>query len=537
MCEGKIYYNGSIITMEGEEHGPAPESILVSDGIIKAVGSLLECQKRCAEAEMIDLEGKCLMPSFIDAHGHMVMNGQMALCADLSDCTNFDDIIHILKEYIKKNCITEKNAVIGFGYDHNFLSEHAHPDKHVLDQISTEIPIMIMHISAHLACVNSALLSLVNIDANTPNPPGGIIGRIDGTNEPNGYLEEAAMMAFSSVISMRIEPNISEMLSKMQDIYLENGVTTVQDGASTKSDIDILKMMSETDQLKVDVIAYPIMPQSGIELMCTEGEKYRNYYHRLKIGGYKLVLDGSPQGRSAWMSSPYLGENAEYCGYPWMEDTDIYKYVLQAVRENRQLLAHCNGDAASEQYLNAYEKAVKATGSISDLRPVMIHCQTVRNDQLDRMAKLKMIASIFVGHVWYWGDVHLQNFGEKRGHHISPAKDALERGVCINFHQDAPVTKPKMLHSVWCAVNRLSRKGRIIGEDQKLTVYEALKAVTINAAYEYFEEDSKGSIRIGKRADLVILDKSPLDVDPMEIKDIAVLETIKDGQSIYKKIL
>ena len=165
--------------------------------------------------------------------------------------------------------------------------------------------------------------------------------------------------------------------------------------------------------------------------------------------------------------------------------------------------------------------------------PVMIHCQTVRNDQLDRMARLHMIASMFVGHVWYWGDVHLKNLGETRGNRISPVKDALSRKVIVNFHQDTPVTKPDMLHSVWCAVNRVSRTGKIIGREQKISVYEALKAVTINAAYQYFEEDLKGSIEEGKTADLIILDASPLEIETERIKDIQVLETIKDGNTIF----
>ena len=207
------------------------------------------------------------------------------------------------------------------------------------------------------------------------------------------------------------------------------------------------------------------------------------------------------------------------------------------MNSNLQILAHCNGDAASEQFLNAYEKALAESDNPNkdNLRPVMIHCQTVRNDQLDRMAAVNMIPSIFVGHVFYWGDIHKKNFGRERGNHISPARDALDRGLVINFHQDAPVTKPNMLHSVWCAVNRLSREGDVIGEDQKIGVYDALKAVTINAAYEYFEEDEKGSIKEGKRADLVVLDKNPLDTDILEIKDIKVMETIKDGKCIFSR--
>ena len=163
----------------------------------------------------------------------------------------------------------------------------------------------------------------------------------------------------------------------------------------------------------------------------------------------------------------------------------------------------------------------------------MIHCQTVRNDQLVRMAKINMIASIFVGHVFFWGDIHRKNFGEERGNHISPVKDALDRGVLVNFHQDTPVTKPDMLHSVWCAVNRVSREGNLIGKEQAISVYDALKAVTLNGAYEYFEEADKGSIKEGKAADLIILDRNPLLVDTEEIKNIKVLQTIKNGKVIF----
>ncbi len=540
----QIFYNGRIVTVEGKSEEEmlenAPEAVLVEKGIITAVGSLDDCISASPKAKKINLEGKCLMPSFIDPHGHFVMNGQMALCAYLGDCESYDDIINVLKDYIAKNKITSKNAVMGFGYDHNFLKEfeetgYGQPDKRVLDKVSSEIPIMIMHVSAHLACVNSAMLKLAGVDENTPNPDGGVIGRIPGTNEPSGYLEEGGMKPFSELIGKRMKVDIPAMMAHMQDSYLENGVTTVQDGASGKQDIDTLKMMSKTHMLKIDVVAYPIMPDGGTDIMKNDGDTYKDYKNHFKIGGYKLVLDGSPQGRSAWMSEPYLGGEEDYCAYPWMQDDVVNDFVHQSVSEGRQLLVHCNGDAASEQFLNAYEKAISKTGCTEDLRPVMIHCQTVRNDQLDRMAKLKMIASIFVGHVWYWGDVHMRNFGEKRGNHISPVKDALDRGIVVNFHQDAPVTKPNMLHSIWCAVNRVSRNGKVIGADQKVSVFEAVKAATIGGAYEYFEEDSKGSIRVGKRADLVILDRSPFDVDKMEIKDIKVLETIKDGKTVYQR--
>lgn len=536
----QIYFNGRILTMDEKTAedaiSKAPEAVLIKDGVIKALGTLHEVeQKADTDVYKTDLQGKCLMPSFIDSHGHFVMNGQMSMCADLSACKSYDDIIQTLKQYIEKNKITKEGVVIGFGYDHNFLAEEGQPDKRVLDQVSKEIPILAMHVSGHLACVNSAALELAEIDERTPSPSGGVIGRIGTGNEPSGYLEEAGMLAVQQAVAPRIKIDFAGIVQGMQKTYIENGVTTVQDGATSEGDIKTLLAMSAGGQLKIDVVAYPLMP-SGAKKIVEENQGIcGTYCHRLKIGGYKLVLDGSPQGRSAWMTEPYLGGEEGYCGYPWMSDAEVQSYVKQAVEERRQLLVHCNGDAAGDQFLNAYERAIKETEIEEDLRPVMIHCQTIRNDQLDRMVKLKMIASVFVGHVWYWGDIHMKNFGPARGNHISPVKDAMDRGLMVNFHQDTPVTKPNMLHSVWCAVNRISRKGTVIGEDQKISVYDALKAVTINAAYEYFEEDSKGTISVGKRADLVVLDQSPLEVDPVEIKNIKVMETIKDGISIYQR--
>lgn len=536
----QIFYNGKIITMEkanaAEEMKDAPEAVLVRNGQIFKVGSLTEIEATANEqAVRHDLDGKCLMPSFIDAHSHVVMSGQMAMLADLSGCVSFDDVAAVLRDYITDNHFTKENVVIGFGYDHNFLQEKAHPDKRVLDKVSLEIPILILHISAHLACANSAALELAGICSETLDPDGGMIGRMgDMSNEPSGYVEEAGMQLLQAALLSKVKPDFELMQQKMQEIYIENGVTTVQDGASSENDIKMLSSLDASGKLKIDVIAYPVMHSDEKDL----GTKYEISDNasgrKLKIGGYKIVLDGSPQGRTAWMSEPYLDGKSEYCGYPWMKDELVAALVKRAVCERKQILAHCNGDAASEQFIRAYEKAVTETGCEASLRPVMIHCQTVRNDQLDKMARLKMIASIFVGHVWYWGDIHMKNFGAERGNHISPVKDAIDRGVVVNFHQDTPVTKPDMLHSVWCAVNRVSRGENIIGAEQAVSVYDALKAVTVNAAYQYFEENEKGSIKEGKRADLVILDKSPLDIDKSEIRNIKVMETIKDGKAIYK---
>lgn len=529
----QLYYGGDIITMENEED--VAEAVLIEDGVIKKVGHLEELQTFMGDPNVmkVDLKGNTLMPGFIDPHGHVSMVGPMSIMADLSVCESFDDIIYTLKSYINHKGLKKGDPVVGFGYDHNFLKEEKHPTKDVLNQVSMEHPIFISHASGHVGCANDAALKLAGIDENTPDEDGGVIGRIEGTREPNGYLEEGSMMSLRKNAFSDINMDYVQLTNLGQDIYIKNGITTVQDGATSHETLELLKTLAEQDDLKVDVVAYPLVVENPDDMK--KNEIYAKQYHkRLKIGGYKLFLDGSPQGKTAWLTEPYEGEES-YRGYPWYQDEQVKQYVSQAINDNVQLLTHCNGDAASDQLLKNYEAALQESNNANKhhLRPVMIHCQTVRYDQLDKMVELSMIPSIFLPHTYYWGDVHLKNLGHERGSRISPAKSAFDRGLVVNFHQDAPVVKPDMLHTIWCAVNRITRKGVNIGPEECVPVYDALKAVTINAAYAYFEEDQKGSIKEGKLADFVILDQNPLKVDKMKLKDIQVVETIKEGNTIY----
>ncbi len=534
-----LYYNGDIITMENENDHP--EAVLVENGKIAAVGDLTSVQaKKDADCTLIDLEGKTLMPSFIDGHGHIVMaSSQYGTKVDLEGTRNFDEIVERLKAFIAENNIPAGQPVAGYAYDHNFLEEGRHPDKKVLDRASAVHPIVISHTSGHIGCANSLALERAGINENTPDPQGGSIDRYPGTNEPSGYLEEAAiMMATGANEVLNNDPE--GLLVKVQDLYAANGVTTAQDGATAGNALALMRKAGDDGRLKIDMVAYPMpMGLNGQDELTPVMEKNADingtYKNHVKIGGYKILLDGSPQGRTAWMSEPYEGSE-DYCGYPWLTDEQVHTYIKRAIDDNQQLLTHCNGDAASQQLLDIYEEELAASDNPNkdNLRPVMIHCQTVRDDQLDRMQKIRMLPSIFVAHTYYWGDVHLKNFGDRRGRRVSPVKSALDRGLIYNFHTDTPVRLPLMLHSVWCAVNRITVGGQEIGPEQRIGVYDALKGITINAAYAYFEEDSKGSIKEGKRADLVILDKNPLKVDKMAIRDIKVLETIKDGETIYK---
>jgi predicted amidohydrolase YtcJ len=527
-----IYYDGDIITMTGAKD--SCEALVTEDKKILYTGTLKQARALYGkEAQERDLKGHTLMPAFIDAHSHFVQTAQSIKMCDLSDTENFEDIVTALKNYLEKNQIDENGMIFATGYDHNFLAEQKHPDKTVLDKVSKTVPIYISHASGHMGAANSALLKLAGITTETKDPAGGRFGR-DKSGEPDGYVEETpALMQVLAAAMPRMKMDMVKQMKAAQHLYLKYGITTVQEGAAMAQTMQGLTAFAASGGLELDVVAYIL--KEDYEKTVKEYADYNGKYkNRVKIGGVKVILDGSPQGKSAWLSKPYEGEE-NYCGYPTHDDAYVTKAATDAVRGGYQILAHCNGDAASEQFIQSYQAALKETGTADgDYRPVMIHCQTVRDDQLDRMAQLKMIPSIFIGHTYYWGDIHLKNLGVVRGARISPVQSALERGLIYNFHQDTPVTKPDMLHSVWCAVNRVTRKGQPIGQEQCINVYEALQAVTINAAYAYKEEDQKGTLEAGKMADMVILDANPLKADKKCIKDIVVLETIKEGKTVYK---
>lgn len=532
----KVYYNGPIVTME--ETMPQAEVLVEDKGRIVYVGDKAHAQVP-DDAEWVDLAGHTLMPAFIDGHGHFSNTALFAKTCQLLGTGSYDEIVDALKAYVAAH--PDAKAILGTGYDHNFLKEGQHITREVLDRVSTELPVVALHTSGHMGVVNSKVLAIAGITKDSPEIPGGVIGR-DENGEPNGVLEETAMHSILMPLMALMGPMDAQAMAQnlidAQQVYIENGVLTVQEGAATADNVKMTRAIAQTGALKLDVVSYPCltMDKDAHQTVHDNIDCVNNYIDHFKIGGYKIVADGSPQCRTAWLSEPYADDPA-YRGYPWITDEQMQQYVDIAVDDDLQVLTHCNGDATGDQFLDAYEKAM-ARYPESDprhrRRPVMIHCQTARDDQLDRMAKLGMIASIFVAHVNYWGDVHLKNLGPARGPHVSPVKAALDRGIAVNFHTDTPVTPPLMMHTVWTAVNRVTRNGIVLGEDQRVSVMDALKAITIGAAYSYFEEDEKGSLKAGKLADLVILDQNPLDVDPMTIKDIKVLTSIKEGTVLYQ---
>jgi len=537
-----VYYNGDILTMVGNSPNYV-DAIVEKDGKIIFTGSNEEAMKVAGKGHnMIDLEGKTLVPGFIDGHCHFANFGAQAIGAQLlaSPDANVDDmetLISVLKEWNTSKNRAFTGWIYGTGFDDSILKEKRFPTKHDLDEVSTEFPIMITHISGHFAVVNSKGLEKLGIDENSKNPEGGIIRRENNSTEPNGVLEELAAIPYMlQAIAPQSEEAIIKFFEAGQEMALSYGYTTAQEGRAMQNQ-EILVAMAEMDKYKIDVISY--IDYMFVDKHMSSKWNSKNYINKFRIGGMKVTLDGSPQGRTAWRTEPYLippeGMPHDYSGYPAIPNDSVLSSIFEkGFKNNWQILTHTNGDAAVDQLIRTMKPLKEKYGN-EGRRDVIIHGQYIREDQLDQAKDMNMIASLFPLHTFYWGDWHAQLIGDSLVQNISPVKTALNKGLDITIHTDAPVALPNLMRVLWTAVERTSRSGKIIGTDERITPYEALQAITIWSAYQHYEEDKKGTLENGKLADLVILDKNPLKVNAEEIKDIQVLKTIKEGKIVFEK--
>lgn len=528
----KLFICKNIITMQGgekENHTGKANAVLVENGIVLKVGLEDEIRANFSFDEEINLGDYTLMPAFIDPHSHFTQTAFAFTQVSLNGCKSFEEIKSRITEFVENERIERGAWITARDYDNNLMPEKKNPPLCELDEIAPQNPLVIQHKSGHLGLFNSLALKELGVTENTPVPDGGKIGRDD--DKLNGYMEENAFFEYLKKVPMPSLEDIINAFEKAQEKYASYGITTIQDGMFVEDMIPIYSELLKRNLLKCDVVAYSSVP--ALEKVKTQfRENIGCYNERFKIGGIKIFLDGSPQGKTAWMRTAYKGMK-DYCGYPTMKDSDVINAFETAARENMQLIAHCNGDAAAEQFLRCLEIAEKKYENLKNLRPVMIHAQFIGRDQLEKALELGVILSFFVAHVYHWGDVHIENFGRKRANVISPAASAKSKGIVFTLHQDSPVIEPDMLETIWCAANRITKNGTLLGEDERISVFDAIKAVTVNSAYQYAEENEKGSIAEGKKADFVLLSQNPLDLDKSEIRKIKVLKTFKEGNLIY----
>ena len=477
---------------------------------------------------------------FIDGHAHFANFSIQSIGAQIlpppdAGATDIPTLVKILKEWNTPENRSLTGWIFGMGFDDSVLAEKRFPTKHDLDQVSTEFPILIIHISGHFAVVNSKGLEELGIDASTEDPEGGIIRRENG-NEPNGVLEELAAIPYMlKVLNPSSKEAADAFFESGQNMALSYGYTTAQEGRAMQNH-EMLAEAAENNKLKLDVVSY--IDYLFVDKYMDSKWNSRSYDNHYRIGGMKLTLDGSPQGRTAWRTLPYLlppdGAEKGYKGYPAIPNDSVVSAIYEkGLRNNWQTLTHVNGDAAVDQMIRTLGPLTRKYGN-ADRRNVLIHGQYIREDQLDSIKELDIIASLFPLHTFYWGDWHKEIIGDSLGNKISPTRTALNKGLKLTIHTDAPVALPNLMRMVGISVERKSRSGQVIGAGERLSPYEALQAITIWSAYQHFEEDSKGTLEEGKLADMVILDKNPVNVEPEEIENIEVLETIKEGQTVFK---
>jgi len=526
-----IYHGGPILTMNDDQ--PRAEAVAISGGRIQAVGSAEEVmQLKGEETRVFDLDERALLPGFVDAHGHVLMIGAQAVSANMlpapdGEVNDIATLQQVLKAWAAKNpqIVNKVNLIIGFGYDDAQLKELRHPTAEDLDQVSTDIPVYVIHQSGHIGVGNSKALEVIGFDNNSENPAGGVIRRKADSNEPNGVLEETPhFMALVKLLSAVDSNGMQRMFKAGMDLITSYGYTTAQEGRASTDQTLLMQSTAASGALKIDVVVYPdVLTNSAKDFIATNHS--REYRNRLRVGGAKLTIDGSPQGFTAWRDRPYYDppENfrADYVGYPAATSDQVFDAVDWAYANNVQILTHANGEAASDLLIAAIKSATGKHG-LADRRPVLIHGQFLREDQVDAYNSLDVFPSLFPMHTFYWGDWHRERtVGPVKADNISPTGWLVKRGMKFSTHHDAPVAFPD------------SMRGDIIGPSQRVDVMTALKAMTIWPAYQHFEEDSKGSIEVGKLADLVILSADPTAVDPETLDQIMIIETIKEGRSIY----
>lgn len=538
-----IYTNGPIIAMTGAED--IHEAIAIKDGKILAIGAESDInQYKGGATQTIDLQGKTLLPGFIDAHSHIMMGMQLIDYVNLSsppvsEVNNIKDIINKLKKKQVDDKIAEGEWIIGWGYDPDLLDEGRHPNKFDLDEAFPNNPVYLNHVSGHLATMNSRALEQIGYTSETPSPAGGEIYRVGSSREPTGLVSETAMAQARAALPKLDNADVQNNLNKAFELYISNGITTANDGFTSALQINQLLDAQKEIDFPIDIIG--LLGFTDLPVYMKEPFfEFKKYNNRVKIAGVKIVSDGSPQGKTAKMAKPYLTPTpgcAHDCTGISLVNQEQLDQLLNSLYSNGiQAFTHCNGDGAIDMYLNAHAKALSTIEKESkDLRSVIIHSQFMRPDLINEYANYGLIPSYFTNHTFFWGDVHLNNMGKERADFTSPIRSSIDAGITYTNHNDYPITplsQPMMLST---AVNRTSRSATVIGPDQRVSAYEALKAITINAAFQYFEEDIKGSLEPGKLADLVILSDNPLEVASDQLDQIEVIETIKEGKSIWKK--
>jgi len=538
----QVFVGGTVLTMD--ETNSTAEAVAIRRDEIVAVGSRESLAGLIGpQTRVVDLGGRTLLPGFIDPHTHLsrffaeeVLHSADLRCPPLGDVVSLDTMVERVRARAEQTPAGE--WVLGSRYDEKAFAGHRQPTREDLDRASTRHPIVATHRSGHTAVANSYALRLAGITADTPDPVGGRFGRDPETGEPNGVL--FSLPAVNSVVGLMPAESLERRLEALvtaQNDCLIAGVTSTHDARVSREAVRLFQIALAEGRLPVRTTMM-LDPEAALDPNGDASFVTGFGNDRLKVGPVKLFIDGSVPGFTGWMKEPYhtpFHGDACHCGQATMPIEDFERTILLAHTQGFQVAIHAGGDRAIDACITAIRKAQEASPR-PDARHRLEHCHYPRQDQLDAIAELGISPSFFVAHTYYWGERYLDFIlGPERSGRISPLRSARNRGIRFSLHSDSPHVPVDPLRDVFAAVNRISHGGRVLGPDERITVIEALRAVTIDAAWQGFDEHRRGSIELGKLADFTILDRNPLSVDPADIRKIHVEEVIIGGVTAFDR--
>jgi predicted amidohydrolase YtcJ len=530
-----VVLGGTVLTLDRSSRRAS--ALAARDGRITAIGDDRTIAGLIGtDTTVVDLDGRAAIPGFVESHNHPTFFGMtLAAPVDAGSPPNgaIDDIVERLRQAVRDREPGE--WIRGYRYDDTLLADNRHPSRHDLDPVSPHNPTILTHVTGHFCVVNSAALHVIGINAQSPDPPGGAIAR-DENGDPSGLLvETAAFLANSAMPSLGAD-DLADALLLADDEYLAHGVTSVHDTGvgliAGQGELDAYRLVSGKLRTRIHgYLFHTLLP--GLDAGEPEGPNLAASTDKFTMTGVKIVADGSIQGRTGCLAEGYTCDPAEH-GMMLVEPDDLAHRIAALDAAGWQVAVHGNGDAAIEAIIDGYAKLGAPNGT--GRRHRIEHCQTVREDQLDRMVEHDILASFFIKHVYYWGDRHRDIFlGAERARRISPLASARSRGIHFGLHSDTPVTPVPPLEGIWCAVARRTSGGSVLGAEQAIDVEAALRGYTVDAAYLAGEEDIKGSLEVGKLADLAVLSEDPTAVDTDRIKSLTVDGTVVGGSLVRQR--
>ncbi len=530
----RILINGNVITMETEI--PCATALAIKGDIIYFVGTDQDAlELKGLNTEVVDLGGKTAIPGFIESHSHPYYYAKQLLGVkcDQEATNSIDNILANLAETVAHT--PEGQWVIGWGWDDSKFIERRNLTRWDLDKAAPKHPVILSRGCGHIVAVNSLALKLCNITNATEDPDGGHIEKDPATGEPTGIFQENAQKLLP-VISYSME-DMKRGILLAQKEYQRRGVTTVNDMSAQPESMRIYQQLLKEHSLKTRLRMWMMADTTSIFKGMLDGLSESGFEsgfgnETLNIQGMKFVLDGSMAGKTAAINGLYKGET-EQKGILYYTQENLNERIRKCFKSGFRVSVHGIGERAIEQALNAIETSERETGFVG-MRNKIEHCSIPTDEQIDRIKKLNIVVGSSIGFIYFIGGAYYYNLEQERFEKAFPQRTYSDKGIYAPGNSDCPVCDINPMWGVYGAVTRNTMSGHNMGMKESITPLEALRAYTLDAAYSNYDEGIIGSLKVGKYADIAVLDRDPLTIDPEDLKDLYVSMTIMNGEIVYK---